>query len=223
MAAGVPAPDTVSTAAIGSVPARIVTYRRQKRALDVIGSASLILVLSPLILLTAILIKLTSRGPLFYISKRVGICGRVFKFYKFRSMHSGAENKKLDLQGENEKDGPVFKIKNDPRTTAIGRFIRKTSIDELPQLYNVLIGDMSLVGPRPAIISEVQEYSPYDMERLGIRPGLTCYWQIMGRSDLSFEEWMALDHKYMTEMSLWEDIKILCKTPWAVISCRGAY
>ena len=205
------------------VPQRVIEYRKRKRMLDIIGACLLALVLSPVIVLTALLVWLTSPGPVVYMSKRVGICGRVFRFYKFRSMYLDADERLAALKASNEKDGPIFKMKHDPRITPVGRFIRKFSLDELPQIWNVLQGDMSLVGPRPPLVHEVQQYDDYQMQRLSVRPGLTCYWQIMGRSDLSFEEWMDLDHKYMEEMSFSRDLKILLMTPWAVIRGKGAY
>ena len=138
-------------------------------------------------------------------------------------MYVDADKRLADLKNENEKDGPIFKMKNDPRITPVGRFLRKYSLDELPQLINVFKGDMSLVGPRPPIPHEVQQYDAYCLERLSVRPGLTCYWQIMGRSNLSFQEWMELDHRYLREMSVWTDLKILIKTPAAVLKGEGAY
>ncbi len=200
-----------------------IHYRRRKRILDVVGAGMLLLALFPLFLVVALVIKLTSKGPVFYVSTRVGLCGRVFPFYKFRSMYVDAEQRLAQLQAQNEKDGPIFKIKNDPRVTPFGHFMRKYSVDELPQLINVLLGDMSLVGPRPPLTKEVEQYDEYEMERLSVRPGLTCFWQIMGRSELSFGQWMDLDHKYIREMSLWTDVKILLITPFAVLKGRGAY
>lgn len=205
------------------VKPRLVAYRKVKRVLDVVAASIVILLLSPLFLLLILAVKLTSRGPILYVSKRVGLCGKVFDFYKFRSMYVDADQKRVALEQANEKDGPIFKMKRDPRITPIGRFLRKFSLDELPQFYNVLKGDMSLVGPRPPLVHEVERYSSFEQERLTIRPGLTCYWQIMGRSDLSFEEWMILDHRYLREMSLWTDMKIMVKTPLAVLLGKGAY
>jgi exopolysaccharide biosynthesis polyprenyl glycosylphosphotransferase len=200
-----------------------VTYFRRKRIFDIMGSAILLLLLSPIMLLIALLIKITDPGPVLYISKRVGLCGRLFNFLKFRSMYVDADGKKAELLSQNEREGPIFKMKNDPRVTPIGRFLRKYSLDELPQLINVFMGQMSLVGPRPPIAKEVLEYKPSDLERLRIKPGITCYWQVMGRSNLTFDEWMELDKKYIRDMSLWTDLKILIKTPIAVIRGDGAY
>lgn len=202
---------------------RAVNYGKRKRILDLAGATLLLLVLMPFMMALSLLIKLTTRGPVLYVSPRVGLCGKVFPFYKFRSMYVDADERLRQLQEDNEKDGPIFKIRNDPRITPLGRFMRKYSLDELPQLMNVFVGHMSLVGPRPPIPREVEEYDGYMMERLSVRPGITCYWQIMGRSDLSFSEWMDLDHRYLSEMSLFTDLKILALTPFEVIKGRGAY
>lgn len=205
------------------IPIRVIHYRKRKRGLDTLGSLMLIGLFSPLLIGIALAVKLTSPGPVFYVSTRVGRGGRFFGFLKFRSMYVDADKRLNELREANEKDGPIFKMKNDPRITPIGRFLRKYSLDELPQLFNVFKGDMSLVGPRPPIPHEVEQYDEYCRERLSVRPGLTCYWQIMGRSNLSFQEWMELDHKYLREMSLWTDLKILLKTPMAVLKGDGAY
>jgi len=202
---------------------KVITYRKRKRLLDIFGSLFLIVVLSPVMLVIALLVKLTSAGPVFYKSKRVGLCGRVFDFYKFRSMYADADARLKDVLAKNEKDGPIFKMQDDPRITRLGRFLRRTSLDELPQLFNVFRGDMSLVGPRPPLPNEVVKYDEYAIERLSVRPGMTCYWQIMGRSNLTFEHWMELDHRYLEEMSVWTDLKILIKTPLAVLKGDGAY
>ena len=185
-----------------------------RRAQDVILSALALVVLSPVMLATAIAIVVDdpSAGPIFS-QERVGRNGKLFKFYKFRSMCPNAEAKLDDLLNQNEMDGPVFKIKDDPRITRVGKFIRKTSIDELPQLWNILKGDMSIVGPRPALPREVEQYGDYEKQRLYVTPGLSCYWQIAPhRNDLSFEEWMNLDVKYVKERSFWVDWKIIFKT-----------
>lgn len=216
-------PPTIQNRVIGDLEPRVIRYRKRKRLLDIFGSLALLILFSPIFLFVALAIKLTSRGPIFYVSNRVGLCGRIFPFYKFRSMYIDADKRKDQLSEQNEKDGPIFKMKNDPRITPIGRFIRKYSLDELPQLINVFLGHMSLVGPRPPLPKEVEQYDAYMAERLSVRPGLTCYWQIMGRSDLSFEEWMELDHRYLTEMSVWVDLKILLLTPVAVLRGDGAY
>lgn len=213
----------ISHAKVHQIEPHVIQYRRRKRILDVLGSATLMLALSPVFLIVAILVKATSRGPMFYVSDRVGLCGRIFPFYKFRSMYVDADKRLEELKAKNEKDGPIFKIKDDPRMTPVGKFLRKYSLDELPQLWSVFVGHMSLVGPRPPLPHEVESYDEYQLERLSVRPGLTCFWQIMGRSDLSFEEWMELDHRYLREMSVFVDLKILLLTPIAVIRGNGAY
>jgi exopolysaccharide biosynthesis polyprenyl glycosylphosphotransferase len=198
-------------------------YAPLKRILDIIGASLGILVLSPVFLILAILVKVSSKGPILYRSERIGYLGKPFTFLKFRSMYADADKRLHELMAQNEKDGPIFKIKNDPRITPIGRTLRRYSLDELPQLFNVLRGEMSLVGPRPPLRREVEQYTEEQLKRLTVLPGCTCYWQIMGRSDLSFEEWMELDLKYIREMSLWTDIKILIRTPLAILPGKGAY
>jgi exopolysaccharide biosynthesis polyprenyl glycosylphosphotransferase len=192
-----------------------------KRAMDVSISTALILLLAPLLMLTAALIKLDSRGPVFFVQERIGYHGRRFRCYKFRSMVDNAERLKSDLMPHNEMTGPVFKMRNDPRVTRLGRILRKTSIDELPQLFNVLIGDMSLVGPRPPVPGEVSEYGLGDRRRLSIRPGITCIWQVNGRNAIPFEHWVELDRQYIDNWSLWLDLKILAKTIPAVLRGGG--
>lgn len=193
-----------------------------KRILDIFVSLVLLIMLFPLVLLTAILIKLTSPGPVFFVQKRVGMNQRKFKLYKFRSMVANAEDRKSDLLHLNERDGPAFKIENDPRITPLGRFLRKTSIDELPQLFNVLTGKMSLVGPRPPLPEEVEEYEWLFRRRLSVKPGITCIWQISGRNKVSFERWMEMDHEYIENWTVWLDLHILIKTIPAVFLSRGA-
>ena len=202
---------------------RSVGYTPVKRAIDIVGSFLLIFLLIPVFVLISLAVKLTSKGPIRYRSPRVGLGGKVFEFVKFRSMYIDAEQRLDALKDRNEKDGPIFKMKDDPRITPVGKFLRKYSLDELPQLFNVLKGEMSLVGPRPPLPREVAEYDHYAMQRLSVKPGITCFWQIMGRSDLSFQEWMDLDHRYLQEMSLATDMKILLRTPWAVVKSNGAY
>jgi len=194
-----------------------------KRGLDIVGALVGLVLGAPLLLLAAICIKLESRGPVLYKSKRVGRGGRSFTFFKLRSMVNGADLARDRLSHLNESDGPVFKIARDPRVTRIGRFLRTTSIDELPQLFNVLRGDMSLVGPRPPIAEEVAQYEPWQFRRLEVRPGLTCLWQISGRSRIGFQEWMRLDLEYIRKQSFWLDVKILIRTIPAVLSREGAY
>ncbi|NUM43485.1 MAG: sugar transferase [Anaerolineales bacterium] len=194
-----------------------------KRLLDVGVSGLALIVFSPLLLLTALAIKLDSPGPVFFKQTRVGKWGRLFGIYKFRSMYTDAEKRKQELAAQNEATGPVFKMKRDPRITRVGRVIRKLSIDELPQLINVLRGDMSLVGPRPPLPKEVDEYEYHQRRRLDAVPGITGLQQVSGRSDLNFEQWVAFDVTYIEQQSLWFDIKILLKTIPAVLTGRGAY
>lgn len=194
-----------------------------KRALDVVGSAALLLALSPLLLTIALLVRFSSPGPILFRQQRAGVGGVPFTFYKFRSMYIDAEERKRELAAANEADGPVFKMKNDPRVTAVGRFIRRYSLDELPQLWNVLKGDMSLVGPRPPTLDEVPAYERWHRRRLHLKGGLTCHWQVSGRSDVSFEEWMRMDARYSREAHIGTDIGLIAKTAKAVISGKGAY
>jgi exopolysaccharide biosynthesis polyprenyl glycosylphosphotransferase len=193
-----------------------------KRLIDIAGSLFGLILLSPFLLLTALLIKVTSAGPVFFIQERMGLRGRRFRLFKFRTMIKDAEKKLEELRHLNEADGPVFKMKRDPRLTSIGTLLRKSSIDELPQLWNVLRGEMSLVGPRPPISAEVEKYDRWQRRRLSMRPGLTCLWQISGRSELDFDTWMKLDLKYIENWSLTLDFIILLKTIPAVLSTRGA-
>lgn len=193
-----------------------------KRLIDIFGALFGLILLSPLFAIVAILIKLTSKGPVFFVQERMGLRGRRFKLYKFRTMVKDAEKRIEEIKHLNEVDGPVFKIENDPRLTPIGGFLRKSSIDELPQLINVLKGEMSLVGPRPPIPDEVQKYERWQRRRLSMRPGITCLWQISGRSELDFETWMKLDLFYIDNWSLTLDLIILLKTIPAVLTARGA-
>jgi len=195
-----------------------------KRAFDIATSAILLLLLSPLFAAMALLIRLDSPGPIFFGQTRVGRWGDTFKMWKFRSMYIDAEQRKAALMAQNEMAGGVlFKMQNDPRITRIGRFIRRASIDELPQLWNVFKGDMSIVGPRPPLPSEVQDYTLSDRRRLQVIPGITCIWQVSGRSDIPFDEQVELDVRYIESQSLWTDICILFKTVPAVFLGRGAY
>ena len=204
-------------------PLKPVSYGTVKRFFDVMLSLCFILLFSPIMLLTALLIRLTSRGPIFFKQVRVGQGGRHFWCYKFRSMCVDAEDKKQLLMHLNEASGPVFKIKRDPRVTPIGSFIRKLSIDEFPQFFNVLRGDMSIVGPRPPIPAEVSTYTAHQRGRLAVRPGLTCLWQVSGRSNISFERWVELDLLYIETMSFTNDVKIVLKTIPAVLKGSGAH
>ncbi len=195
-----------------------------KRLLDIVGSGLGLLTLGPLVMLPAALaIRFSSKGPVLFRQQRSGLHGRLFTMYKFRSMVDNAEMLRVELESFNEASGPVFKMKRDPRVTRIGKFIRRTSIDELPQLWNVFIGNMSLVGPRPPVPSEVQRYDPWHRRRLSMKPGLTCLWQIRGRSSIGFEEWMKLDLQYIDNWSLWLDIRILTRTIPVVLSGFGAH
>jgi exopolysaccharide biosynthesis polyprenyl glycosylphosphotransferase len=193
-----------------------------KRLFDIISSAVALWLLLPLFGVVMALIKLTSRGPIFFKQERVGQHGRAFHMLKFRSMVINAEELKAKLAEQNEQTGPVFKMKNDPRVTGIGRFIRKYSIDELPQLINVLRGDMSVVGPRPPVPREVEKYEAWQRRRLSVRPGLTCIWQVSGRNQITFEQWMYLDMQYIDHWSLAQDFSLIFKTFPVVITGRGA-
>ncbi len=195
-----------------------------KRMMDIVVSALGLLVLSPLFAAIALAVKLTSPGPAIFTQTRVGRYGRHFKFYKFRSMYIDAEERKAELKDCNESgDGVIFKMRDDPRITRVGRFLRRTSLDELPQLWNVLKGDMSIVGPRPPVPEEVREYTLEDRKRLDVIPGITCLWQIKGRSEIPFHEQVRLDKEYILASSVWKDIVILIKTIPAILGGRGAY
>lgn len=198
-------------------------YRIAKRALDVIVASIALVLLAPLMLLIALAIKMDSPGPVLFRQIRIGKGGKPFWFFKFRSMVKNAEQMKRELITKNEvRGGPVFKMRNDPRITRVGRFLRRYSLDELPQLIHVLHGEMSLVGPRPPLPSEVASYGEWELRRLSVTPGLTCLWQISGRSDIGFREWVELDHIYIDTMSFWTDLKILLFTIPAVITGKGA-
>jgi len=198
-------------------------YAFCKRTMDVGGSLVGLALVVPLLPFIAMMIKLETSGPILFRQSRVGERGRLFHCYKFRSMAMDAEDRKAELDHLNEANGAAFKIKNDPRITRVGRFLRRSSLDEFPQLWNVLVGDMSIVGPRPQIPSEVEEYSREQARRLVARPGLTCLWQVSGRSQLDFDEWMALDQEYVQRRSLAYDIGLLLRTLPAVIERKGAY
>jgi lipopolysaccharide/colanic/teichoic acid biosynthesis glycosyltransferase len=194
-----------------------------KRTLDIVISGAMLLCLSPLFILTGLAIKLEDFGPIFYSSMRIGKWGKPFTMYKLRSMILGADKLKTELLKENETGGIIFKMKRDPRITRVGKIIRKLSIDELPQLWNVLKGDMSLVGPRPSLPNEVAQYDYTDRKRLDAIPGITCIWQVSGRSSLNFEQQVRLDVQYIESQSFWGDVKILFKTVPAVLFGKGAY
>ena len=191
---------------------KTIMYFVIKKIIDLLGSIIGLILLSPILIITAIAIKLDSKGPVFFIQERVGKNEQVFNMYKFRSMVIDAEEKLYKLKDKNEMSGPMFKMKDDPRITKIGRFIRKTSIDELPQLFNVLKGEMSLVGPRPNLPREVIKFTDYQKNKFLATPGLTCYWQVMGRNNIDFEDWIELDIKYIRKRNTWEDIKLIFKT-----------
>ena len=194
-----------------------------KRVMDVALSAAALAALAPVFLVTAIGIKLEDpAGPVFFGQQRSGLYGRTFTMWKFRSMVADAEKLRAALEAQNEMDGPVFKIEKDPRITRIGHIIRKTSIDELPQFWNVLIGEMSLVGPRPPIPAEVEQYERWQMRRLSMKPGITCIWQVSGRNNIDFKTWMKLDLQYIDNWSLFLDLKLLLKTPYVVVMGTGA-
>ena len=197
-------------------------YEKIKRFFDICLSAVALVVLSPLLLVIAILIYLEDKGPVIYSQTRIGKDGRAFKLYKFRSMCVDADEKLKDLQKLNERDGPVFKIKNDPRVTKVGKFIRKTCIDELPQLVNIIKGDMSIVGPRPPLPNEVEQYNSYQKQRLLVVPGLTCYWQIQKGEKTTFDEWVELDLKYIKERSILLDFRLILLTFKVILSGKGA-
>lgn len=196
-------------------------YCALKRTTDLVGAACLLVLFSPVMLGTLIVLTITTKGRPLFIQRRVGFCGRPFPMIKFRTMRPDAA--KLQDLVKNEKDGPIFKNRRDPRITRLGRILRSTSIDEMPQLLNVLAGHMSLVGPRPPIASEVAKYKPWQRQRLAIRPGLTCLWQISGRSEIGFEQWVRMDLWYLQRQSLITDVKLLALTPLSVLSRRGAY
>ena len=195
-----------------------------KRFMDILLAVISIIFGSPIFILTALLVKITSPGPIIFSQVRVGKYGRHFKFYKFRSMYIDAEARKAELLEHNESgDGVIFKMKRDPRITPVGRFIRKFSIDELPQLFNVLLGDMSLVGPRPPLPCEVRNYTIEERKRLNVTPGITCIWQVSGRSELPFQQQIALDKQYIASRGIWKDFVILLKTIPAILTGKGAW
>lgn len=202
---------------------KVVSYAPLKRGLDIIVALIGLLVFSPVMVVAAILVKFTSRGPIIFRQVRVGKGGRCFTCFKFRSMCADAEERRHSIRHLNELDGPVFKIKHDPRFTPIGGIIRKSSIDELPQLFNVLKGEMSIVGPRPPIPMEVETYTARERRRLAVQPGLTCLWQVNGRSTIPFERWIELDMEYIETMSFLGDVRIILATIPAVLTGRGAH
>ena len=194
-----------------------------KRALDIFVSLVMLVILAPLLLCAALAVRLTSPGPIIFKQQRAGLGGKPFTMYKFRSMHIDAEERRKELEDLNELDGPVFKIRDDPRMTPIGRVLRRASIDELPQLYNVLIGDMTLVGPRPPMLNEIASYEQWQLARLDLKGGLTCIWQVSGRSEIDFEDWIRMDLRYVKTRNWLLDLGLLSKTAKAVVSGRGAF
>lgn len=198
-------------------------FRLVKRCFDVVASCVGLLVLSPVFLITAIAILIEDGGPVIYRQDRNGLNGKVFRMYKFRSMCRNAEELHQSLLEQNELDGPAFKMKDDPRLTRVGKFIRRTSIDELPQLINIIKGEMSIVGPRPLPTYETAQCTEYQNQRLQVKPGLTCYWQCSGRNNIPFDEWMEMDLKYIGEASILIDLKIIWRTVACVFKGEGAY
>ncbi|OBW58417.1 multidrug MFS transporter [Solibacillus silvestris] len=200
-------------------------YLISKRFIDIIFSIiGIISLLIPIFFIVAFFIKIEDRkGPVIFKQLRVGENGKTFEIYKFRSMITNAEGFKLLLAHQNEASGPVFKMKQDPRVTKVGRFLRKTSLDELPQLLNVLRGEMSLVGPRPPLLEEVEQYTSYERQRLSVTPGLTCYWQVSGRSNIGFEQWVEMDLKYINERNLFVDSILILKTIFVLFGSKDAY
>jgi exopolysaccharide biosynthesis polyprenyl glycosylphosphotransferase len=219
----VPQPDDRGAPVLSLSETPFVDRFGIKRVIDVGGALILLAVLAPALLCIAIAIKLTSRGPVLYGQERYGYMKRLFRMYKFRTMVVGAEGMQLELEFQNEASGPVFKIRKDPRVTPIGRFLRRWSLDELPQLWNVLTGEMSLVGPRPLPTRDVGRFAePWLMRRFSVQPGLTCLWQVNGRSEVGFDRWIALDLEYIDRWSLWLDLRILLHTIPAVLRGAGA-
>jgi lipopolysaccharide/colanic/teichoic acid biosynthesis glycosyltransferase len=194
-----------------------------KRVMDVMGALAALIFFGPFMLLTALAVKLTSGGPVIFRQLRAGLGGRPFVMYKFRSMCDRAEEKRDELRAAGELTRPAFKMKDDPRVTPVGRFIRRWSIDEMPQFWNVLTGEMSLVGPRPLPVEDTSGFAQWQRWRLTCVPGLTCFWQISGRSDIGFDDWVRMDIRYQRECSPLTDLKILVRTPGAVLSRKGAY
>ncbi|HEX2688847.1 MAG TPA: sugar transferase [Kofleriaceae bacterium] len=210
------------TAEIDEVP-RSRGQRLAKRAIDACGSLIALVLLSPLFLVAMLAVWLSGPGPVFFVQDRCGLYGRLFRFYKLRTMVVDAEARKAEVDHLNEVSGPAFKIKRDPRITRVGRVLRKLSLDELPQLWNVLKGDMSLVGPRPPTRDEVERYTKRQAQRLAVIPGITGLWQVSGRTTIAdFEDWIALDLRYAQQWSVWLDLLILVKTPLEVLRMRGA-
>jgi len=218
--ANVPPDDEPAEAFVIREP---MAYRIAKRVFDLFVATAALALLVPIIPLIAVMIKLDTPGPVFFRQQRVGRRGRAFAFYKFRSMFVDADERKQEVEALNEQDGPVFKVRSDPRVTNVGRFLRRSSLDEIPQIFNVVKGEMSIVGPRPPLPSEVLRYQPWHRRRLEVTPGITCLWQISGRSHLRNNERMRLDMEYHKQRSLRTDLVIFFKTIPAVIARKGAY
>ncbi|MDA7950521.1 MAG: sugar transferase [Pirellulaceae bacterium] len=197
-------------------------YLFAKRFFDIVGALFLILFLSPILVVTYITLFITTKGNPLFIQERIGHLGRRFPMLKFRTMQLNAEAQKHLVENKHQAD-PIFKNKRDPRITPLGAWLRKLSIDETPQLFNVLVGQMSLVGPRPPIETEVAQYTAWHRQRLSVKPGLTCLWQVNGRSDIGFEDWVNMDIWYIRNQNLLTDFKLLLKTPWSVLTGKGAY
>jgi len=215
---------------LSAMEARVGTTRRQwlsyataKRVMDVLASVLALVAIIPLWVVIAVAIKLESRGPVLFVQERVGFRGKHFRCFKFRTMQIDAETRLAEMRRRGEVEGPVYKLRQDPRVTRVGRILRRTSVDEFPQLLNVLSGEMSLVGPRPCIPDHVEQFRADDLIRLDAKPGLTCLWVVRGRSDCTVEGWMAADRDYISRQSLGLDALILLTTIFVVISCRGAY
>ena len=199
-----------------------IIYHAVKRCADLVLSSIGLIVLSPIFLITALAIKLDDPGPAFFMQDRNGLNGKVFRMYKFRSMCKDAPKMRAAMEAQNELDGPAFKMANDPRITRVGRIIRKSSIDELPQLLNIFLGHMSIVGPRPLPTYETDQLNEYQRQRLLAKPGLICYWQIRGRSNTTFGEWMEMDFDYINHAGIWTDLKICLEAVPAVLKGEGA-
>jgi lipopolysaccharide/colanic/teichoic acid biosynthesis glycosyltransferase len=200
---------------------RSLAYRVLKRAFDFSGALALLLLFAPIMLGTLIVLTITTKGRPIFVQERIGYRGRKFPMFKFRTMRLDADN--LQAAVKNEKDGPIFNNRRDPRITKIGRVLRSTSIDEMPQLFNILLGHMALVGPRPPVEKEVRQYEPWQHGRLAVMPGLTCLWQVSGRSEIGFVDWVRMDLWYVKNQNFWTDLHLLIKTPMSVISGKGAY
>ena len=212
--------DETATIDAEQLVARDFMVRRMpvwKRCMDVVGASAGLVLFSPLLLVIAVLVKTTSPGPVFYRQQRSGLAGVPFWIFKFRSMDANADSAKSALAAQNEQDGPAFKIKDDPRITPVGRFLRRTSLDELPQLWNVLKGNMTIVGPRPLPVEETAGCEAWHLERLQVTPGLTCIWQVHGRSRVTFDEWMRMDLEYLRDITIERDLKLIGQTAWAVV------